>query len=116
MENASEIQFDRKYRPTDNAELRGLFAAIEGFQIRKPRHPRKHIPQWALDDHSLRMTIIFPALRRYRIAYLYWHLGLSAREVAQEIGISRSSVDNVIHKLSKLSGERVYKPLCRDTD
>ncbi len=107
MENASEIQFDPRFRSTDTRQIRGLFGTIEGFQVKRQRRPRKHIPEWAMDDRSLRLAILFPALRRYRIAYLYWHLGLSAKEVAEEIGITQGSVESVIHNLTRLAPQQV---------
>lgn len=71
----------------------------EGFQIRKIRRPRKNIPDWANNDKALKMRIFGPAMRRYRIAYLYWRVGMSAREVAEELKISRKQVEKVVYQL-----------------
>jgi len=77
-----------------------------GFQVEKIRRPRKEVPAWAHSDAELRKTIIGPALRRYRIAYLYWRCGWNSREVAEELDISRSAVEQVIHNLKISHGHQ----------
>ena len=52
----------------------------DGYQVPKVRRPRKNIPQWAINHDALRSRIVGPAMRRYRIAYLYWGCGWNARE------------------------------------
>jgi hypothetical protein len=71
----------------------------DGFQVTKIRRPQKDVPSWANSDSELRRAIVGPALRRYRIAYLYWRLGWNSREVAEELGISQSAVEQCIHNL-----------------
>lgn len=64
-----------------------------------------------MDDNTLRQQILLPAIRRYRIAYLYWHLGLSSKEVAEEMNITIGSVESVMHNLARLAPKQVYKHL-----
>jgi hypothetical protein len=77
----------------------------DGFQVRKIRRPRKNVPTWANSDKKLKMRIFGPAMRRYRIAYLYWRVGMSAREVSEEVGGSLDSINNVI-KYLKRNGDK----------
>jgi hypothetical protein len=72
----------------------------EGFQAKKARRPRKNVPPWASNDRAMRIRILGPALRRLRIAYLYWRLGWNSREVAEEMGMTTSQVQNTLHYLS----------------
>ena len=73
----------------------------DGFQVKTIRRPRKDIPEWANNDEKLRRRIFGPALRRYRIAYLYWRCGWNAREVAEELNISLTAVESTIKKLRR---------------
>lgn len=73
----------------------------EGFQVKKVRRPRKNIPLWANSDKKLKMRIFSPAMRRYRIAYLYWRVGMSAREVADDVGATINAVECVIKELKR---------------
>lgn len=94
------MRADAEQRISESRELRKLFGTTQGVQIKRIRRPRKPLPVWANDDHSLRLHILGPALRRYRIAYLYWRVGMSAREVADEIETTVKAVENVVHKLN----------------
>lgn len=71
----------------------------DGFQTAKIRRPRKNVPEWANSDMALRWRIFGPALRRYRIAYLYWRCGWNAREVAEEMRMAKNAVEVIISRL-----------------
>lgn len=73
----------------------------EGFQVKKVRRPRKNIPVWANSDKKLKMRVFRRAMRRYRIAYLYWRVGMSAREVADEMRLNKQQVYDTIRFLKK---------------
>lgn len=75
----------------------------DGFQVRKIRRPRKDCPEWVANEESFRRALFLPAIRRYRIAYLYWRCGWSAREVAEELGITTNAVEQAVKKLTKRS-------------
>lgn len=107
-EPPGEIQFDPKFhgrisengrRQDDDDDIRVLFGATEGVQIKKVRRPRKRPPAWVFNVRKLRKRIFRPALRRYRIAYLYWHVGLNAREIAETMKMKKKNVEAVIHKI-----------------
>jgi hypothetical protein len=103
-----EIQFDPKVhghvsvsgsRQSTFDEFRQYFGTGEGFQIRKIRRPRKEVPYWANSDTRLRFRIFKAPLRRYRIAYLYWRCGWSAREISEELKMKKWNVESVIKQL-----------------
>ena len=71
----------------------------DGFQVRKIRRPRKNVPIWANSDKKLKMRIFGSAMRRYRIAYLYWRVGMSAREVSEEVGGTVNAIKLIIRNL-----------------
>jgi hypothetical protein len=73
----------------------------DGFQVRKIRRPRKNVPTWANSDKKLKMRIFGPAMRRYRIAYLYWRVGMSAREVAEEVDTTTKNIYRILSDLRK---------------
>jgi hypothetical protein len=73
----------------------------DGFQVRKVRRPKKNVPTWANSDKKLKMRIFGPAMRRYRIAYLYWRVGMSAREVADELRTTEDAVEQVLTRLRR---------------
>jgi hypothetical protein len=89
---------------TSTAEFQGDYIP-RGFQTKRARRPRKEVPMWANSDSALKKRILGRALRRYWIAYLYWRVGLTAREVAEELGIKISAVKSVIYKLEGLPRE-----------
>jgi len=73
----------------------------EGFQVKKIRRPRKDIPLWANNDKKLKLRIFKSAMRRYRIAYLYWRVGMNAREISLEMHIKKQQVYDTIRFLKK---------------
>lgn len=76
-----------------------------GFQLKKIRRPRKDDPpSWATSHLEIARTILGPALKRCRIAYLYWCVGWSAAEVAFEMGLSENDVRVAIKRLKKKFG------------
>lgn len=70
-----------------------------GFQTNRIRRPRKNVPGWAT-ERNLRYRIFGAALRRYRIAHLYWLCGWNSREVAEELGVDVQTVKNTIFNLA----------------
>jgi DNA-binding NarL/FixJ family response regulator len=83
---------------TSKAELQEWIP--QGFQVYTARRPRKNVPEWARSNRSLMARIFQPAIRRYNIAYLYWRVGWTAKEIAEELGQTVSSVKRVIERLS----------------
>jgi hypothetical protein len=88
-------------RIREAAEKRSLFDRVDGFQIRRIRRPRKNVPPWANDMKSLRKRVLGRAMVRLKIAYLYWRIGLNAREVAAELGITRRAVTETLARLKR---------------
>jgi len=72
-----------------------------GFRARKVRRPRKDVPEATFDDQKLKLAIFRDAMRRYRIANLYWTVGLNAREIAEELETTEHAVKSVIHRLKQ---------------
>jgi hypothetical protein len=104
-----EIQFDSKFHGTVSAdgarcspydELRKLLGTTEGFQTTKVRRPRKKTPKWAKKDSTLMARILGkPALRRLRVAYLYWRCGWNSREIADDLKTTVKAVESIINRL-----------------
>ncbi len=104
-----EIQFDPKFhgnvsgdgsRCSPSDELRKQFGTTDGFQTTKVRRPRKNTPKWAKNDSTLVAKILGkPALRRLRIAHLYWRCGWNSREIADEIKTTVKAVESIINRL-----------------
>ena len=92
-------------RIAESKEVRGIFGTTAGVQIRRIRRPRKMIPDWARSETQMRVHILAPALRRYRIAYLYYMVGMSARETAEELQTTANAVMHVIRKVNRLQPE-----------
>ncbi len=87
--------------PETKAEFDGWIP--EGFQVNKARRPRKDIPEWASSIKRIEIKILRPAAiaarRRCQIAYLYWNLGWTAREVGQAVKMKVERVKYVIRQL-----------------
>ena len=71
----------------------------DGHQEKKIRRPRKKVPEFAGSKRLLAARVLGPALRRYRIAYLYWLCGWNAREVAEEMHMTTAAVKSVLSGL-----------------
>jgi len=71
-----------------------------GFQVTKVRHPRKRVPRWAGSASSLALYVLGTEGRfRFKVAYLYWIVGMSAREIAESTKKSQKSIRNILYKL-----------------
>ena len=73
----------------------------EGFQIKKIRRPRKDAPEWASSLKAIENHLFLPQRRRVRITYLFWVVGLNAREVAGETGETVRAVERVLDRLRR---------------
>lgn len=71
-----------------------------GMQIKHVRRPHKDVPIWANNDADLwRQVAGLAALRRYKIAYLYWRVGWTTSEISKELGLSINSVRSTLYRL-----------------
>ena len=91
----------REQQSIYNRDVYRLFGTIDGIQVHRVRRPQKKIPAWAQSESTMRAHILKPALRRYRIAYLYYLANLSAREIAEELDSTPGAINSVIHFLNK---------------
>lgn len=70
------------------------------FERHKFVDSRKKRPAWAKDAHSLMQHVLSPSLvRRWKIAYLYWLQNRTARDIAEEMGISTQAVKDVLRRM-----------------
>jgi hypothetical protein len=98
----SAMHLDAADRKSELAEIRKLFGTTDGVQVQRIRRPQKQRrPPWAWNEKDLRKQLIGPALRRYRIAYMYWLVGMNAREIAEEMKTTTNAIECVIHKLNR---------------
>lgn len=74
----------------------------EGYQVKRARRPSKSSPEWLFSDKEFFARVCKDYQRRYRIGYLYWRLGWTAREVAEETGENISAVKSIIYRIKKL--------------
>ncbi len=71
----------------------------EGYQVKKTGQPKKKIPAWALDNRFYLYVFGEEALRRARVAYLHWRVGMTPAQIADETKWPEKTIRNVITKL-----------------
>jgi len=72
----------------------------DGFQITKIRRPKKNAPKWARSQSGIAMRVLGKrGQMRLRVAYLYWMVGLNAREIAGILNKSKKDIYNIIYTL-----------------
>lgn len=70
--------------------------------INKPVANRRTRPTWATDDKQLMEKCVGPdAMRRFKIAQMYWRQGMTARDIATTLDMTPNAVEVVIHRLTK---------------
>jgi hypothetical protein len=91
------------YQDAKSASAKKEFGAWipKGMQERRIRRPkRKRTPSWAGSAVKIHKRIFGAAQRRDDIAYRYWCVGLSAREIAEEFRCSEDAIAHVISRLT----------------
>ena len=74
--------------------------SLSDFQRNKPVDSRKNRPAWAQTEQALMRHLLSPSLlRRWQIALRYWLQNRTAREIAEEMGISLQAVKDVLRRL-----------------
>jgi hypothetical protein len=99
-----EIQFDPRMHTQENTnnDIRARFGTTEGVQPKKIRQIRKDIPVWAASQESILMHIVVePTKVRFLIALRYWLEGWPAKDIAEDLGMSKNAVEMIIRKLSR---------------
>lgn len=71
----------------------------KGYQVKKVGQPKKKIPAWALDNRFYLYVFGEEALRRARVAYLHWRVGMTPTQIAAETHWSEKTIRNIITKL-----------------
>ena len=56
-----------------------------GFSVKKSRRPKKDAPEWVFNDKQLIEKLCKDVKFKYQVAYLYWRLGWTTREIAGEL-------------------------------
>jgi hypothetical protein len=97
-------------------QLRKKLGSAKGYQILKIRRPRKKVPDWVNDEDFIRALLLksFPgmfektrerarAARWVRIIYLYFRLGWSRGQIAEEFQETYSSVDSAIRGILRVA-------------
>jgi hypothetical protein len=62
---------------------------------------KKKIPDWALDNRFYHYVFGEDAMKRARVAYLFWRVGMTVPQIAAETHWKRTYIRNVISKLRK---------------
>jgi hypothetical protein len=70
-----------------------------GFQKKKVGQKKRAVPAWALDNRFFLHVFGEAAMKRARVAYLYWRVGMTPSKIAEETKFSENFIRNVINKL-----------------
>lgn len=73
-----------------------------GYQIRRARRPERTAPAWARSHAAIGAKLLAAATRRARVAYLFWCVGLTAKETAAELAMSTKAVERILDRLRRL--------------
>lgn len=89
---------------------------ISGHGIVKARTYKRNVPKWALSDSSIRKVVLraFPrmatdprqrdaAARWAAVIHLYFRMGYTRSQIAEEIGSSTQKVHGVIRSILRVS-------------
>lgn len=78
----------------------------KGFQESKPRRPlKKNVPEWIYNDKDIIKKLCEDAKLKYRIAYLYWRLGWTAKEIAIDIygtGGKINTIESILYRIKNM--------------
>jgi hypothetical protein len=77
----------------------------EGFNA-KGGTRKKKTPDWVLDDRFYSYVFGDAAMKRARVAYLYWRVGMTEPEIQRTTHWKRSYIRNVISKLRRKEARR----------
>lgn len=70
--------------------------------IHKPTANRRTRPAWATNDKQLMEKCVGPdAMRRFKIAQMYWRQGMSAKDIATTLDMNAHAVEMIINRLTK---------------
>ncbi len=78
----------------------------DGYLIRKPRRPKKRkIPDWVFDKKKTHNKIYKQAKQDEEVARLYWRVGWTAKEIAEEILGSTQKfrvIESILYRLKNM--------------
>lgn len=70
--------------------------------IHKPVANRRIRPAWATNDKQLMEKCVGPdAMRRFKIAQMYWRQGMTAKDIATVLDMSVNAVEVILHRLTR---------------
>ena len=69
------------------------------------------MPEWALSREAIHRHFLLPALRKARIAYLYWLVGLTTADIAEDdqVATDEVTVKNIISYMKRQS-VKIHRP------
>jgi hypothetical protein len=82
----------------------------EGFQTKKVGQRKRKVPAWALDNRFFIHVFGDAAMKRARVAYLFWRVGMTESQIAAETKFSEKYIRNVINKLRGKQAHRESSP------
>jgi len=82
----------------DVAHSRAEFVP-EGFQTKKVGQKKRRVPDWALDNRFFIHVFGEAAMKRARVAYLHWRVGMTPAQIADETNWPEKTIRNIITKL-----------------
>jgi hypothetical protein len=111
---ASQRQFDKGRQRVPFDDLRRARLPTEGFQTKKLRRPYRRCPAWAASDRLLGIVLRGHPQRALvakwaAISYLYFRMSLSAKEIGNDLGMTRKAVERVVARLRKRAARTVEK-------
>lgn len=83
-------------------ELDGLIEnPAASMQLRRVRQPRKAAPPWAGTQAAIDAYLLRRAKHRAKVAYLYWCLGWTARDIAAETHESEAGIKQLVYRMKR---------------
>lgn len=71
----------------------------DNFQVKKVGQKKRKVPAWALNNRFFLHVFGEDAMKRARVAYLFWRVGLTPSQIEHETKWSEKSIRNIINKL-----------------
>ena len=93
----------------DVAHSRAEFVP-QGFQTKKVGQRKRRVPAWPLDNRFFIHVFGEAAMKRARVAYLFWRVGMTESQIAAETKFSENYIRNVINKLRGKQAHRESSP------
>lgn len=69
--------------------------------LKRARKPRRTVPAWAGSLASIEAYLLRPVKRRARVAYLYWVMNWTVKDIAEDLGDTKGAVRQLLKRMSR---------------